>query len=61
MYYEQQGHYNKERVYEQTERIYEILTEVINLSESQNTTTHHAAKQLAIKRIEDMGTIKLPF
>lgn len=61
VYYEQQGNYNRERVYEQTERIYEVCTEVLEYAESQQTTTHKAALQLALNRISDVSKVKLSF
>jgi leucine dehydrogenase len=61
VYYEQQGNYNRDRVYQQTERIYEVCTEVINYSEQNNTTTHRAALQLALNRINDVGKVKLGY
>jgi leucine dehydrogenase len=61
VFYEQQGNYNRDRVFEQIELIYQVCTDVINHAESNNITTHEAALQLAKKRIEDMGKIKLPY
>lgn len=61
VYYEQQGNYNREKVYVQTEVIYEVLTNVINHSEKEKITTHQAALELALKRIDQMGRIKLPY
>jgi len=58
VYYEQQGNYNRDKVYAQTERIYDVLTDVIEHSEKENITTHEAAYQLALKRIEAVGKIK---
>ncbi|MBV6644715.1 MAG: Glu/Leu/Phe/Val dehydrogenase [Cyclobacteriaceae bacterium] len=61
VYYEQQGNYNRERVMTQTELIYDVCLEVINHSEKNNITTHEAAMQLALKRIEMIGKVKLPY
>jgi leucine dehydrogenase len=61
VYYEQQGNYNRDKVFGQTEQIFEILTNVIKVSEEQDITTHQAALQLATKRIESMGRIKMPY
>lgn len=61
VYYEQQGNYNRERVYEQTERIYEVCLEVLDYAESNNITTHTAALQLALNRINEIGKIKLAY
>lgn len=61
VYYEQQGNYNREKVYEQTERIYEVCTDVLNTSQTQDITTHQAALKIALKRIQDVGRIKLTY
>ncbi len=59
VYYEQQGNYNRDKVYEQTERIYEVCTEVINTAQNNDITTHQAALKIALKRIQDVGRIRL--
>lgn len=61
VYYEQQGNYNRERVYEQTERIYEVCLEVLEYADNNDTTTHEAALQLALNRIKDVGKVKLTY
>ena len=61
VYYEQQGNYDRDRVYEQTERIYGVCTEVIEYAEQNDTTTHKAALQLAMNRITDVGKVKLAY
>jgi len=61
VYYEQQGNYNRQRVYEQTERIYEVCQEVLEYAENNETTTHQAALQLALNRIKDVGKVKLAY
>lgn len=61
VYYEQQGNYNRQRVYEQTERIYEVCTEVLEYADQNDTTTHKAALQLALNRISDVGKVKLRY
>lgn len=61
VYYEQQGNYSRQRVYEQTERIYEVCQEVLTFAETNNTTTHRAALQLALNRISDVGKVKLGY
>ena len=61
VYYEQQGSYNKERVYAQTERIYEVCQEVLAYADTNKITTQEAAMKVAKKRIEDIGKIKLTF
>ena len=61
VYYEQQGNYNRDKVMAQTATIYDVLTQVIEHSEQENITTHEAALALALKRIETIGNIKLPY
>lgn len=61
VYYEQQGNYNRKRVYEQTERIYEVCTQVIQHAENEQITTHQAALQLALNRIREVGKVKLSY
>lgn len=61
VYYEMQGNYNKERVMSQTERIYDVCLEVIEYAEKNDVTTHKAALDLALKRIEQIGKVKLPY
>lgn len=59
VYYEQQGNYNREKVLEQTERIYDVCSDVLNFAANNETTTHEAALELALKRIEGVGRIKV--
>lgn len=61
VYYEQQGNYNRDRVFAQTERIYDICQDVLAHAESNSITSQEAAMDLAKKRIEDIGKIKLTF
>ncbi len=61
VYYEQQGNHNIDRVYMQTELIYDVLLNVIDHAEQNNMTTHEAALEVALKRIQEVGKIKLPF
>jgi leucine dehydrogenase len=61
VYYEQQGSYNRDKVMSQTSTIYDVLLDVIAHAEKENITTHEAALALALKRIETIGKIKLPY
>ncbi len=61
VFYEQQGNYNKERVMAQTERIYDVCLDVINHAEKNQITTHEAALDLALGRINAIGKVKLPY
>ncbi len=59
VYYEQQGNYNRERVMSQTERIYDVCLDVIEYASKNQVTTHKAALDLALNRIEKVGKVKL--
>jgi leucine dehydrogenase len=61
VYYEQIGNYNREVVYQQTERIYETTLKVFDLAEKKGITPQEAAMDLAIARINDIGKIKLSY
>lgn len=61
VYYEQIGNYNREVVYQQTERIYETTTQVLELAASEGITPQEAAMEIALKRINDIGKIKLSY
>ena len=59
VYYEQQGNHNRDRVMAQTERIYDVCLDVIGYAEKNQVTTHKAALDLAVRRIEKIGKVKL--
>ncbi len=59
VFYEMQGNYNREKVYAQTEEIYNTCLEIINFAENNNVSTHEAALRLALQRIEAVGRVKL--
>lgn len=61
VYYEQQGNYNRERVYAQTERIYEVCLDVLQYADQNEITTHQAALQVAMNRINAIGKVKLAY
>ena len=46
--------------YRQAEKIYDTCQDILKKSEEEGITTHEAAMRLAIKRIEDIGKVKLP-
>ncbi len=60
VYQEKLGNYNREKVYRQTENIYEVCLKVLNYADKNNLTSHESALQLALDRINDMGSLKLP-
>ena len=59
VYYEMLGNYNRDKVYQQTEQIYEIMMRVMDHADSNDTTTHQAALQIALDRIESVGKMKM--
>ncbi len=59
VYHEYLGNYNKERVMGSTEHIYDVCLDVLNHSEDHNVSSHEAALALALKRIEEVGKVKL--
>jgi leucine dehydrogenase len=59
VYYEMLGNYNRDKVYQQTDQIYEIMTRVMDFADNNDTTTHQAALQIALDRIESVGKMKM--
>jgi leucine dehydrogenase len=60
VYNEFLGNYNRERVFEHAERIYDICTNVFALAENEKINNQEAAIKLAEKRIEEVGRIRIP-
>ncbi len=61
VYYELLGNYNKDRVKAQTSRIYEVTLDVFKHANQHKITTHKAALQIALNRIESVGKTKLGY
>lgn len=59
VYHEYLGNYNKDRVMASAEHIYTVCEEVLNHAEQNNTTSHEAALELALQRIQNVGRVKL--
>lgn len=59
VYYEYLGNHNTEIVKASTEKIYDVCLDVLNFAEENNVSAHEAALSLALKRIEDIGKVKL--
>lgn len=59
VYNEYQGHYNRKRVFEQAEKIYDTCLNILNLSEKEKISSQEAAIKLSEKRIADIGRIKM--
>ncbi len=60
VYNEYLGNYKRERVYQLTEKIYSTCLNILNLAEKEKVTTQEAAMQLAEKRIEEVGRVRIP-
>lgn len=60
VYYEYEGNYNRDRVMNQTERIYDTTLEVFDLCAKSGATPQAAAIQIAENRISAIGNNKLP-
>lgn len=50
--------YNRQRAYEQTERIYNYTLQLFDKAEKENITTHEAALRIAVERIEQVARLK---
>lgn len=61
VYYEVIKNYNRDRVFTHTEKIYDITSDLLRKSEEENINTHEAAVRIALKRIEDVGRLKMTF
>jgi leucine dehydrogenase len=61
VYYEVIKNYNRDRVFAHTEKIYDITSDLLRKSEEENINTHEAAVRIALKRIEDVGRLKMTF
>ncbi len=53
--------YNKDKVMGQAETIYDLTSEIFQISEQENIHTQQAAIQMAQKRIDDMGKVKMMY
>lgn len=60
VYNEYLGNYQRERVYQHTEKIYTTCLNILNRAEREKVTTQEAAIQLAEKRIEEVGKVRIP-
>jgi len=54
------GNYNRARVYEQTEKIYDTCLNILHLAERGRITSQEAAIQVAEKRITEVGNVRIP-
>jgi len=59
VYNEYLGNYNRKRVFEQAEKIYDTCLNILNVSEKENVSSQEAAIKLAEKRIGEIGRIRM--
>jgi leucine dehydrogenase len=60
VYNEFLGNYNRARVFEQAERIYDTCLNIFALAETEKINTQEAAIKIAEKRIEEVGRVRIP-
>jgi leucine dehydrogenase len=60
VYNEFLGNYNRTRVFEQAERIYDTCLNIFALAEKEKINTQEAAIKIAEKRIEEVGRVRIP-
>lgn len=58
---EYEGNYQRERAYQKAERVYGICADILYTAERDGITTQHAATNMALKRIEEIGRVKLSY
>lgn len=59
VYHEFLGHYNRKRVMEQAEKIYDTCLNIFSFAEGEKISTQEAATRLAERRISDVGRLKM--
>ena len=59
VYHEYLGNYNRARVLEQAEKIYDTCLHILNLAEGEKISTQEAAIRLSEKRIADVGRLSM--
>lgn len=59
VYNEYLGNYNRERAYQQAEKIYDTCYHILKVAEERDLTTQEAAIEVAEKRIQEVGKLKL--
>lgn len=61
VYAEFLGGYKREIAYQQAEKIYDTCINILDKAEAEGITSQEAAMQMALKRISDMGKVKLSY
>jgi leucine dehydrogenase len=59
VYNEYTGQYNRKRVFEQADRIYDTCSKILTLADQEKISSQEAATQLAEKRIAEIGRIRM--
>lgn len=59
VYNEFLGKYNRKRVFEQADKIYNTCTQILKVAEDEKISTQEAAIQFAEKRVQEVGRIKM--
>jgi leucine dehydrogenase len=59
VYHEYLGHYNRQRVMEQAEKIYDTCLSILKYAEAAKISSQEAAITLAEKRISEIGLIRM--
>jgi leucine dehydrogenase len=60
VYSEFTGNYNRNRAYQQAEKIYDTCLNILTLAEREKITSQEAAIQLAEKRISEIARVRIP-
>ncbi|MBW3546187.1 MAG: hypothetical protein KY428_11425 [Bacteroidetes bacterium] len=58
---EYEGNYKRERAYQKAEKVYDICLNILNEAELKNIGPQEAAMQMALKRIQEVGSVKLSY
>jgi leucine dehydrogenase len=59
VYHEYLGNYNRSRVFEQADKIYDTCTRILTLAENESISTQEAAIRLAETRIAEIGRLRM--
>jgi leucine dehydrogenase len=58
---EYEGNYQRERAYQKAEKVYDICLNILNEAEAKKIGPQEAAMQMALKRIQEVGRVKLSY
>lgn len=60
VYSEFLGNYNRQRAYQQTEKIYDTCSSIFSMADEEKISSQEAAIKLSEKRIADIGKVRIP-